>query len=61
MGELRTGTDHLLGHIDGDVAVLSFNRPDRRNALSEEINLGFATALEQVGVGRRRPAHRLQA
>ena len=48
MGELRTGTDHLIGHIDGDVAVLSFNRPDRRNALSEEIYLGFATALEQV-------------
>ena len=48
MGELRTGTDHLLGRIDGDVAVLSFNRPDRRNALSEEIYLGFATALEQV-------------
>ena len=32
MSELHTGTDHLLGRIEGRVAVLSFNRPDSRNA-----------------------------
>ena len=48
MSELHTGTDHLLGRIDGRVAVLSFNRPDSRNALSEEMYAGFRTALPQV-------------
>jgi len=48
MAELHTGTDHLLGRVDGPVAVLSFNRPASRNALSEEMYSGFATALPQV-------------
>lgn len=48
MTELNTGTDHLLGRIDGRVAVLSFNRPESRNALSEEMYRGFASALPQV-------------
>lgn len=34
MGELDTGTDHLLGRVDDGVAVLTMNRPERRNALS---------------------------
>ncbi|MDA2944879.1 MAG: enoyl-CoA hydratase-related protein [Actinomycetota bacterium] len=48
MSELNTGTDHLLGRIEGHVAVLSFNRPEARNALSEEMYNGFAAALPQV-------------
>ena len=48
MSELHTGTDHLLGRIEGRVAVLSFNRPDSRNALSEEMYAGFAAALPRV-------------
>ncbi len=48
MSALNTGTDKLLGRIEGQVAVLSFNRPDSRNALSEEIYNGFATALPEV-------------
>jgi 2-(1,2-epoxy-1,2-dihydrophenyl)acetyl-CoA isomerase len=45
---LETGTDHLLGRIDGNVAVLSFNRPERRNALSDEMYDGFARALPTI-------------
>lgn len=48
MGELKTGTDDLIGRIEGHVAVLSFNRPDRRNALSEGVYAGFAEALPQI-------------
>jgi 2-(1,2-epoxy-1,2-dihydrophenyl)acetyl-CoA isomerase len=52
MGELVTGTDHLLGRIDDQVAVLSFNRPERRNALSDQIYAGLARALAQVNADR---------
>jgi 2-(1,2-epoxy-1,2-dihydrophenyl)acetyl-CoA isomerase len=48
MSALETGTDHLLGRIEGHVAVLSFNRPEARNALSDEIYAGFAQALPQI-------------
>lgn len=48
MGELNTGTNDLIGRIDGHVAVLSFNRPDRRNALSEGVYAGFAEALPRI-------------
>src|SRR5438270_4929003 len=33
----------------GPVAVITLNRPDRRNALSEEMLAGVRTALEQIG------------
>lgn len=45
---LATGTDDLVGRIDGHVAVLSFNRPERRNALSPGVYTGFATALPAI-------------
>ncbi len=47
-GTIDTGTDDLLARTEGAVAVLTFNRPDRRNALSEEMYAGFRTALPQV-------------
>lgn len=42
---IDTGTDDLLAHIDGSVGVITFNRPDRRNALSRAMYAGFAAAL----------------
>lgn len=45
---LSTGTDHLLGRVEDRVAVLTFNRPDRRNALSGEMYQGFGTALPAI-------------
>lgn len=45
---LETGTEDLLGRVEDRVAVLTFNRPDRRNALSTEIYGGFAAALPQI-------------
>ncbi len=50
MGERRidTGTDDLVGHVDGAVGVLAFNRPDRRNALSDEMYDGFREGLADL-------------
>ena len=48
MSELETGTDHLLGRIEGRVAVLTLNRPERRNALSPEFYAGMERALPQI-------------
>lgn len=48
MADLETGTTDLLGHIDGPVAVLTFNRPHRRNALTEAMYHGFDQAIDRV-------------
>jgi 2-(1,2-epoxy-1,2-dihydrophenyl)acetyl-CoA isomerase len=46
MGDtIDTGSDDLLAHIDGNVGVITFNRPERRNALSEGVYHGFEVAL----------------
>jgi 2-(1,2-epoxy-1,2-dihydrophenyl)acetyl-CoA isomerase len=45
---LDTGTDKLLGYVQGGVAVLSFNQPDRRNALHDDMYAGFGKALPVV-------------
>ncbi len=42
---IDTGTDHLLAHVDGHLGVITFNRPERRNALSDGVYDGFAIAL----------------
>ncbi len=42
---IDTGTDDLLARVEGNVGVITFNRPQRRNALSEGIYGGFAEAL----------------
>jgi 2-(1,2-epoxy-1,2-dihydrophenyl)acetyl-CoA isomerase len=44
MTRLDTGTEDLLANIDDGVAVLTMNRPDRRNAMSE----AMMTAMDQV-------------
>ena len=48
MATLETGQNDLIGRIEGHVAVLSFNRPEARNALSEQVYAGFSAALPQI-------------
>lgn len=43
--QIDTGTDDLLAHVDGHVGVITFNRPERRNALSNEMYEGFGKVL----------------
>ena len=46
--QLHTGTNDLIGWVEDGVAVLSFNRPERRNALSEAMYEGFDAALPVI-------------
>ncbi|HSS10387.1 MAG TPA: enoyl-CoA hydratase-related protein [Acidimicrobiales bacterium] len=50
MKKIDTGTDQLLGRVDDGVAVLTMNRPERRNALSGSMFEGLARALAEVEV-----------
>lgn len=45
MATLETGQSDLIGRIEGNVAILSFNRPEARNALSEGVYAGFEKTL----------------
>jgi 2-(1,2-epoxy-1,2-dihydrophenyl)acetyl-CoA isomerase len=45
---IDTGTNHLLAEVREGVAVLTFNRPERRNALSGEMLAGMRVALGQA-------------
>jgi 2-(1,2-epoxy-1,2-dihydrophenyl)acetyl-CoA isomerase len=42
---IETGTDHLLARVEDGVATLTFNRPERRNALSNAMFTGLERAL----------------
>jgi len=48
--QIDTGTEDLLGRIDEGVAVLTLNRPDRRNALSTPMLSALARVLAEVEV-----------
>jgi 2-(1,2-epoxy-1,2-dihydrophenyl)acetyl-CoA isomerase len=48
--EFDTGTDDLLASAEDGVAVITFNRPDRRNALSDAMYAGFNRVLPLVAV-----------
>ena len=43
--EIDTGSDDLLARVEGNVGIITFNRPERRNALSNGIYSGFAKVL----------------
>ena len=47
---LETGTEDLLAHVEDRVAVLTMNRPARRNALSGEMLAGLQSVLAEVEV-----------
>jgi 2-(1,2-epoxy-1,2-dihydrophenyl)acetyl-CoA isomerase len=48
MTALDTGTDDLRAEIDDGVAVITMNRPDRRNALSQAMLSAMGSVLAQV-------------
>jgi 2-(1,2-epoxy-1,2-dihydrophenyl)acetyl-CoA isomerase len=49
---LETGTEDLLAHVEDRIAVLTMNRPARRNALSGAMLAGMAAVLAEVEVAR---------
>ncbi len=48
MATIDTGTDHLHAELSDGVAVFTFNRPDRRNALSGEMLAAFGDQLAKA-------------
>src|SRR5262245_48020843 len=48
MAELETGTTYLLASVEDGVAVLTMNRPERRNALSPAMIEALARTLAAV-------------
>ena len=44
--DIDTGTEHLLAYEDNGVAVITLNRPQARNAMSNEMTAGLAEALD---------------
>lgn len=48
MTDIETGTDHLLARVEDGVAVLTMNRPERRNALSEQMLAALGATLARV-------------
>src|SRR5215472_18567197 len=48
MSELETGTDDLRAKIDGRVAVITMNRPARRNAFSAAMLFAMGEVLARV-------------
>jgi len=48
MTDLDTGTDELLATVQDGVAVLTLNRPERRNALTEVMLTALAATLRAV-------------
>jgi 2-(1,2-epoxy-1,2-dihydrophenyl)acetyl-CoA isomerase len=48
MRSLHTGTEELLAHVDDGVAVLTLNRPERRNALTRTLLDALAGTLAAV-------------
>jgi len=50
MTDIDTGTDDLLARVEDGVAVVTMNRPDRRNALSRAMLDALARTLADVEV-----------
>ena len=47
MRTLDTGTEYLLARVEDGVGVVTFNRPERLNALHPDMYIGFANVLPQ--------------
>jgi 2-(1,2-epoxy-1,2-dihydrophenyl)acetyl-CoA isomerase len=50
MKEIDTGTTDLLARVEDGVAVLTFNRPERRNALTSPMLAALGQVLAEVEV-----------
>jgi len=46
--ELDTGTRQLLAHIHGDIGILTLNRPESKNALSDELTPALRKKISEL-------------
>jgi 2-(1,2-epoxy-1,2-dihydrophenyl)acetyl-CoA isomerase len=49
---IETDTDHLLARVEDGVAILTMNRPERRNALSDDMIAAMEAALREAESAR---------
>ena len=47
MADVDTGTTDLLADLSDGVGTITFNRADRRNAMSDEMMTALAATLQQ--------------
>lgn len=47
MTKIETGTEHLLAEFDDGIGVITLNRPERRNALSDEMLQSLGRVLAE--------------
>jgi len=48
-GRIDTGTDELLAELDAGVAIVTLNRPESRNALSDRLSPALRRLLPRLG------------
>jgi len=51
--ELETGTRQLLSHIHGNVGIITFNRPEAKNALSDELTPALRKQISNLNTDNR--------
>ena len=51
--ELETGTRQLLSHIHGKIGIITLNRPESKNALSDELTPALRTQIANLNLDDR--------
>ena len=51
--ELDTGTRQLLSHIHGNVGIITLNRPEAKNALSDELTPALRKQISNFNIDDR--------
>jgi enoyl-CoA hydratase/carnithine racemase len=51
--ELETGTRQLLSHIHGNIGIITLNRPESKNALSDELTPALRTQIANLNLDDR--------
>ena len=45
---IDTGSDDLLARVEGNVGIITFNRPERYNAFDNAMSFEFIDALKEA-------------
>ena len=51
--ELETGTRQLLSHIHGNIGIITLNRPESKNALSDELTPALRKQIANLNLDNR--------
>ena len=51
--EIETGTRQLLSHIHGNIGIITLNRPESKNALSDELTPALRQQISKFNIDKR--------